>query len=105
MRETRYGRVPSECQNDIHRTDQCAISTGAPNSAEAGRWPFVGMINDHTFGRVEDGRGGLGLWPSPRFPSPLIEPDVPISGIRLSDWLHREVHGEQTNRTRLRHGE
>jgi hypothetical protein len=40
-----------------------------------------------------------------RFPSPLIEPDVPISGIRLSDWLHREVHGEQTNRTRLRHGE
>src|ERR1019366_6319957 len=35
----------------------------------------------------------------------LIEPDVPISGIRLSDWLHREVHGEQTNRTRLRHGE
>ena len=35
----------------------------------------------------------------------LIEPDVPISGIRLSDWLHREVHGEQTNRTRLRRGE
>jgi hypothetical protein len=35
----------------------------------------------------------------------LIKPDVPISGIRLSDWLHREVHGEQTNRTRLRHGE
>jgi hypothetical protein len=26
--------------------------------------------------------------PWPRFPSPLIEPDVPISGIRLSDWLH-----------------
>ena len=25
----------------------------------------------------------------PRFPSPLIKPDVPISGIRLSDWLHR----------------
>ena len=24
-----------------------------------------------------------GLWPTPRFPSPLIEPDVPISGIRL----------------------
>jgi putative tryptophan/tyrosine transport system substrate-binding protein len=22
----------------------------------------------------------------------LIEPDVPISGIRLSDWLHREAH-------------
>jgi hypothetical protein len=30
------------------------------------------------FGRVEDGRGGLGLWPSPRFPSPLIS--------RVEDW-------------------
>ena len=27
------------------------------------------------------------------FPSPLIEPDVRISRIRLSDWLHRETHG------------
>ena len=35
--------------------------------------------------RVEDGRGSLADWPIPRFPSPLIEPDVPISGIRLSD--------------------
>ena len=25
---------------------------------------------------------------SPRFPSPLIKPDVRISRIRLSDWLH-----------------
>jgi hypothetical protein len=36
-----------------------------------------------------------GLWPTPRFPSPLIKPDVPISGIRLSDWLHRKAHGEE----------
>ena len=27
----------------------------------------------------------------PRFPSPLIKPDVPISGIRLSEWLHRRL--------------
>ena len=27
-----------------------------------------------------------------RFPSPLIKPDVPISGIRLSDWLHLKAH-------------
>src|ERR1700686_2903242 len=57
------------------------------------------------FGRVEDGRGSLGHSATLRFPSPLIEPDVPISGIRLSDWLHREAHGEQANRTRFRHGE
>src|SRR4029453_13005891 len=35
------------------------------------------------FGRVEDGRGSLGHAATLRFPSPLIEPDVPISGIRL----------------------
>jgi hypothetical protein len=45
-------------------------------------------------GRVEDGRGNLGHSATPRFPSPLIEPDVPISGIRLSDWFHREAHVE-----------
>lgn len=28
-----------------------------------------------------------------RFPTPLIEPDVPISGIRLSDWIHPLAHG------------
>src|SRR5262249_54883467 len=40
-------------------------------------------------GRVEDGRGRLGHAATRRFPSPLVEPDVPISGIRLSDGLHR----------------
>jgi hypothetical protein len=30
-----------------------------------------------------------------RFLSPLIKPDMPISGIRLSDQLHREAHGEK----------
>jgi hypothetical protein len=43
-------------------------------------------------GRVEDGRGSLGHAATLRFPSPLIEPDVRISRIRLSDWLHREAH-------------
>jgi len=42
-------------------------------------------------GRVEDGRGSLGHAATVRFPSPFIEPDVRISRIRLSDWLHREA--------------
>src|SRR6266404_271140 len=46
--------------------------------------------------RVEDGRGRLGHVATRRFPSPLIEPDVPISGIRLSDWFHREAHGKRS---------
>jgi hypothetical protein len=45
-------------------------------------------------GRVEEGRGSLGRAATPRFPSPLIKPDVPISSIRLSDRLHRMAHGE-----------
>jgi hypothetical protein len=47
---------------------------------------------DVRYGRVEDGRGSLGHLATLRFPPPLIEPDVPVSGIRLSDWLHREAH-------------
>src|ERR1700732_5023059 len=41
---------------------------------------------------VESRMGAVtwGLWPTSRFPSPLIKPDEPISGIRLSDWLHRK---------------
>jgi hypothetical protein len=67
--------------------------TGRPKPRVAfGR---LGMVEDsiRTEGRVEDGRGSLGHSATPRFPSPLIEPDVPISGIRLSDWFHREAHG------------
>jgi len=37
----------------------------------------------------------LGHVATRRFPSALNEPDVPISGIRLSDWFHREAHGEK----------
>jgi hypothetical protein len=52
--------------------------------------------------RVEEGRGCLGHAATHRFPSPLIKPDVPISGIRLSDQLHREAHGGGPMCTRLR---
>jgi hypothetical protein len=53
-------------------------------------------------GRVEDGRGSLGHAATLRFPSPLIEPDVRISCIRLSDWLHREAHGASDQGRRSR---
>jgi hypothetical protein len=48
------------------------------------------LVNGAT---VESRMGAVawGLRPSPRFPSPLIKPDVPISGIRLSDRLHRNA--------------
>src|SRR3954464_12753887 len=53
--------------------------------------------------RVEDGRGGLGHAATPRFPSPLVKPDVRISRIRLSDWLHCKAHGDDRPRSRRRH--
>ena len=45
-------------------------------------------------GKVEERRGSLGHAATLRFLSPLIKPNVPVSGIRLSDWFHREAHGE-----------
>jgi hypothetical protein len=54
------------------------------------------------FGRVEDGRGSLGHSATLHFPTPLVEPEVPISGIRLSDWLHRKAHDGAVSRRRSR---
>ncbi len=53
---------------------------------------------------VESRMGAVawGLWPSLRFPSPLIEPDVPVSGIRLSDWFHRMAHDGSVSGRRSR---
>jgi len=42
---------------------------------------------------VESRMGAVAATKPPRFPSPLIEPDVRISRIRLSDRLHDEAHG------------
>ena len=52
--------------------------------------PATGRRGRRPQGRVEDGAGTDAEAP-PRFPSPLIKPDVPISSIRLSDWLHRRL--------------
>ena len=54
---------------------------------------------------VESRMGAVawGLWPTLRFPSPLIKPDVPISGIRLSGWLHREARDVAARGKRWRH--
>ena len=42
---------------------------------------------------VESGLGAVATRTSSRFPPPLIEPDVRISRIRLSDWFHGVAHG------------
>jgi len=54
--------------------------------------------------RVESRMGAVawGQWPAPRFPSPLIEPDVRSYRIRLSDWLHREAHDAAASGRRSR---
>ena len=75
------------------------MSAIVPGAAKKRTFPEV------AFGRVEDRRGSLGHLATLRFPSSLIEPDVPISGIRLSDWFHREAHsvaarGKRSRRSR-----
>ncbi len=78
----------------------CSIGAAANRSKQASRgvstrqaWgpaPRRDTRPSTRVGRVEDGRGCSGRprasWS--RFPSPLIEPDVRISRIRLSDRLH-----------------
>src|SRR4051812_26568759 len=56
-------------------------------------------------GRVEDGRGGLGHVATPRFPSPLVKPDVRITRIRLPDWLHREAQWPKVHASKAQHAE
>src|SRR4051794_1445629 len=59
----------------------------------SGRFVVKRKTQAKRMGRVEDGRGSLGHAATPRFPSPLIKPDVRISRIRLSDWFHLAAHG------------
>jgi hypothetical protein len=79
-------QFPGPTRQQRSSNDVCVTSAITPTAA--GKRTF----RHFAVGRVEDGRGSLGHSAAPRFPSPLIEPDVPISGIRLSDWLHREAH-------------
>src|ERR1700676_464521 len=62
-------------------------------------WVSAGMSQT-----VESRMGAVagGQRPSPRFPSPLIEPDLRRYRIRLSDWLHREAHDGAVNGRRSR---
>ena len=50
---------------------------GQPDLHRGRRYQYLAPIAP-ALGRVEDGRGGLGHAATPRFPSPLIKPDVRI---------------------------
>jgi hypothetical protein len=55
------------------------------NHESNGGFALHPSLNSFFAGRVEERRGDLGRAATLRFLSPLIKPDVPISGIRLSD--------------------
>ena len=86
-------RGVSEC-----RRAECSTPFGLTDGERRMFWcekpDFSGISKSAT---VESRMGAVawGLRPTPRFPSPLIKPDEPISGIRLSDWLHRKAHGDK----------
>jgi hypothetical protein len=80
---------------------ECAGWCAAEMMGEDDAGPVEVSDGSRRLSRVEEGRGGLSRWHSLRFPSPLIKPDVPISGIRLSDRL-RGRPTATTNRRRLR---
>ncbi len=59
-----------------------------PNSVE------VELLRAWSAALFEDEARRPSLQALRRFPSPLIEPNVRISRIRLSDWLHLKAHGQ-----------
>src|SRR5208337_4770535 len=60
------------------------------------------VFHSHPLFSVESRVGAVATRASLRFPPPLIEPDVRISRIRLSDRVHRQTHGEAAFRFLLR---
>jgi hypothetical protein len=58
-------------------------------------WNLPPLVTRAVWAHVESGTGAVAwaMSASLRFPSPLIKPDVRISRIRLSDWLHLKAHG------------
>ena len=86
-RLTRISVVSAQARRRVFPLLGAEKSSSVKAISSLGRAP-----KSHTLVESRMGAVAWGLWPTPRFPSPLIEPDVPISGIRLSDWLHREAH-------------
>src|SRR5271157_4669608 len=78
-----FRRATGEALNE----EREPLATLAEIRATIGEYNFAAQYQQR-YCRVEEGRGGLRLGQSPRFPSPLIKPDVRISRIRLSDRLH-----------------
>src|SRR6202035_5405691 len=83
---------PSVARACVHLREVVARSLSGAHGLSPPRPPLRG--------RVEGGRGGVSHAQLPRFPSPLIEPDVRISRIRLSDWFHGQAPGRGPRRTR-----
>jgi hypothetical protein len=87
--ETPLGGLPISFRHNgtMHgKTAELAYYTGS--TQDRGVWWIVAdKLVESRMGAVAWGR-----WPAPRFPSPLIKPSVPISGTRLSDWLHHKAH-------------
>src|SRR6476620_796895 len=80
---------------DGQRHDACCVTAcgRVGPTYRPGKHASVSLTSAVQVSGVESRMGAVawGLRPSPRFPSPLIKPDVPISGIRLSDRLHRNA--------------
>src|SRR4051794_6435418 len=76
----------------VARTDR---SSATRSNRQLSGWILPPLVTRAIWAHVES-RTGAVAWAklaSPRFPSPLIKPDVRISRIRLSDWLHLEADG------------
>src|SRR5262245_5290343 len=83
-------RKPGEWLSQIAQIRPCSEIVIAPIAIQGEICPIDSApAFSHSQGRVEERRGCLGHAATLRFLSPLIEPDMQISSIRLSDKTSR----------------
>jgi len=90
--------APSPFREVCHEASTCKVSSTYRSSAtrpyrQLTGWVLPPSVICAVGAHVESRKGAGTRQQRPRFPSPLIEPDVRISRIRLSDGLQREAHG------------
>src|ERR1700720_2251567 len=91
FRHRRKSRTRSCKSEDVPTENFDSDQNTISNTARIGRYDKTNCNFGEQAAKVELRMGVVarGLRPTPRFPSPLIKPDEPISGVRLPGLVHR----------------
>ena len=91
-----WGETPSSPQRITH-SEAFVLQCNSLTRWSRGWARSSQGIGESAVDRLFSQNAGAPIQSMPRFPHPLIEPDVRISRIRLSDWFHAEAHDPDTD--------